>query len=229
MNHFFSVDLGNIHDYTALSILRREPAGKPKNALPDTPEYAIEKPSYRSVYKLVWLERLPLGMDYPRIVERIAGMMKHRDLDRNCQLLVDATGVGLPIVQMMRNANLAPIGISITGGSVVTRNEAASGYNVPKGDLVSAMNLVFQSRRIRIPSNLPLKQEFMKELERFEIQIKKNATTYESAVASVHDDLVLSVAMGCWYAEKTYGETFRLPGTNNRQARGVENPLEDLI
>jgi hypothetical protein len=229
MNHFFSVDLGNLNDYTAISILRREPSGKPKEALPGTPDYAIEKPSYRSVYRLVWLERLPLGMDYPSIVKRISDMMQHRDLHRNTHLLVDATGVGLPIVQMMRNERLGPIGISITGGAQVTRNEAVSGYNVPKGELVSAMNLVFQSRRIRIPSNLPMKQEFMKELERFEVTIKKNATTYEAAVASVHDDLVLSVAMGCWYAEKTYGATFNLPGAGRRQARGIENPLKELL
>ena len=226
MKNFFSVDLGTMRDYTAISILRREPVGRPKSTLPGTPDYAAEKLSYTAQYKLRWLERLPLGMDYPAIVRRVKEMMSHRDLERDTHLIVDSTGVGLPIVQMMRNAGLSPIGVTITGGSAVTSGSV--GYNVPKGELVSALNLVFQSRRIRIPKNLPMKTEFLKELERFEVTLKKNAMTYEAAVASVHDDLVLSVAMGCWYAEKTYGESFHFPG-EKRQAVSMNNPLEEAL
>ena len=224
MNYFFSVDLGTMQDFTAISVLERVPRKLPGDSLPgsDTPGV----PKYTAVYVMRHLERLPLGLDYPTISSRIKDMMSHEKLQRQSALIVDATGVGLPITQMMQQLGLAPIGVSITSGGTVTQRD--SGYNVPKAELVSALNIVFQSRRIKIPVGLKLKQEFLKELERFEITMHNTGVnTYESAVASIHDDLVLSVAMGVWYAERTEGHTY-FAGNRRVSAKSMKNPLEAL-
>ena len=127
---------------------------------------------------------------------------------------------------MMQQGGLSPIGITITGGSAVTTGKV--GYNVPKSELVSALNLVFQSRRIKVPTALRLKAEFLKELERFKVTMSNvGVNTYEAAVASVHDDLVLSVSMGIWYAEKTEGYAFTTVGSSG-VVRQLEDPLEAL-
>lgn len=227
MKYFFSVDLGTQKDYTAVSILERTPVGKPKNALPGTPEFAVEEPKYSTLYRLRHLERFPLGMDYPSIVDRLRMMISHEKLHRQTALIVDATGVGLPVIQMMQQVGLDPIGITITGGTAVTKGTGMM-YNVPKGELVSALNLVFQSRRIRIPTGIALKAEFMKELERFEVTMRKTGNTYEAAVASIHDDLVLSVAMGCWYAEKTEGALF-YSHSGKGVVKQMIDPLKELL
>ncbi|MHC1600402.1 MAG: hypothetical protein ACXQS5_06260 [Candidatus Methanospirareceae archaeon] len=224
MKYFFSVDLGTMQDFTAISVLERVPRKMPADKLPDDP--SLGAPRYTAVYVMRHLERLPLGLDYPTIVEKIKGMLSHEKLARQSNLIIDATGAGLPILQMMQQAGLAPIGVNITGGGMVTARDA--GYNVPKAELVSALNLVFQSRRIKIPVALRLKAEFLKELERFKVTMNNTGVnTYESAVASVHDDLVLSVAMGIWYAEKTEGHTY-FAGNRNAKARTMDNPLEYL-
>lgn len=227
MRYFFSVDLGTMQDYTAISIVERVPRRQKLQSLPGTHERTLEKPKYTAVYIMRHLERLPLGMDYVAIVERLRGMLSHEKLVRQTVLTVDATGVGTPIVQMMQQAGMAPIGVTITTGSVVT-NGKMGGYNVPKGELVSALNLVFQARRIKIPRALSLKSEFLKELERFKVTVSNTGiNTYEAAVASVHDDLVLSTAMGVWYAEKTEGQTFTQISTGGT-AKTLSNPLEAL-
>lgn len=226
MRYFFAVDLGTMQDYTAISIIERTPRKIISNQLPDSQRAKDEKPKYAAVYIMRHLERLPLGMDYPTIVDKIKGMMTHERLSRQTALIVDATGAGTPILQMMQQASLSPIGVTITGGSVVTTGNV--GYNVPKSELVSALNLVFQSRRIKIPTALKLKAEFLKELERFKVTMSNvGVNTYEAAVASVHDDLVLSVSMAIWYAEKTEGYTFATPrGTG--VAKQLKDPLEAL-
>ncbi len=216
-----------MRDYTAISLLERVPKVMGKNKLPGTPEYAQEKPKYTAVYKLRYLERLPLGLDYPTIVNKIKGMMSHEKLQRQTALTVDATGVGLGIFHMMQHAGMAPIGITITPGANVTRSP--NGFNVPKGELVSALNLVFQARRIKVPAGLKLKPEFMKELERFQVKFKNNFTTYEAAQESVHDDLVLSVAMAVWYAEHTEGSVIHGFGSATSNATALKNPLKELL
>jgi len=216
-----------MQDYTAISIMERVPRQSKFEALPGSAKRSVEKPKYTAVYVMRHLERLPLGMDYVAIVERLRGMLSHEKLSRQTAMIVDATGVGTPIVQMMQQAGMAPIGVTITTGSVVT-NGKMGGYNVPKSELVSALNLVFQARRIKVPTALKLKAEFLKELERFKVTVSNTGiNTYEAAVASVHDDLVLSTAMGVWYAEKTEGSTFASVATG-RNAKTLFNPLEDL-
>lgn len=225
MRYFFAVDLGTMQDYTAISIVERIPRKLENKTLPDSPSRKNEVPKYTAVYMMRHLERLQLGLDYPTIVEKIKGMMMHEKLARQASLIVDATGAGQPILQMMQQSGLSPIGVTITGGAAVTTGK--NGYNVPKSELVSALNLVFQSRRIKIPTGLHLKAEFLKELERFKVTMSNTGVnTYEAAVASVHDDLVLSVSMGIWYAEKTEGVAFTNIG-GRRSARSMKNPLEE--
>ena len=225
MRYFFSVDLGTMNDYTAISLLERIPRKKPDTGLPDRQNKP--SPEYTAIYVMRHMERFQLGLDYPTIVNKIKNMMSHERLVRQTALIVDATGAGLPIRQMMQQAGLSPIGITITAGAVVTSGKEG-GYNVPKAELVSALNLVFQSRRIKIPTALSMKAEFMKELERFKVTMSNTgANTYEAAVASVHDDLVLSTAMGVWYAEKTEGATYHSLRKKGK-AISLEDPLEDL-
>lgn len=228
--YYLSVDLGTQRDYTAISLIERVPRELGKTSLPGTPDYANEKPVFSAVYIVRFLERLPLGLDYPTIIDNIRAKMSHEKLQRKTTLIVDATGVGLAIFQMMNNQGMHPIGLTITAGSAVTNNTGGGeGYNVPKGEIISALNLVFQSRRIKIPTGLKTKKELMKELERFQVKLKNNFTTYEAAQESVHDDLVISVAMAVWYGEKTEGSTIRgLSGTNGT-AKHLTNPLKELL
>jgi hypothetical protein len=224
---FFSVDLGTMRDPTAVTIISRgmspvsefdranrflDAEGQPKR--------------YQSLYRMRYMERFPLGMDYPSQVERIRSMLTHQELIRKTTLIVDATGVGLPVLQMMKEQGMNPIGIWITAGNNVS-NRGADGYNVPKRHLVSALNLVFQSRRLKIPVGLKNRRDFMRELEGFSMKITAAGTdTYEAEVESVHDDLVMSTAYGIWYAEKHYGSIMS-PFDGTRGVTEIKNPLEE--
>ena len=100
------------------------------------------------------LQRFKLGTPYPTIVSAIgkliAGLPKR---DRQPELVVDPTGVGRPIVVMLTKAGLRPIAVTITGG--INKNSSGFAHSEPKRNLVSALQIVLQSGRLKIARGLP--------------------------------------------------------------------------
>lgn len=186
VNYYVGLDLGQAQDYTALAIL--EQSGR------DRPEYRLRH-----------LERLQLRTSYPDVVTYVQGLMASEPLKRNSTLIVDATGVGRPVADLLRLAKLEPIIVTIHGGDSVSAE--SGGFRVPKRDLVSSLQLLFQSGRLRIAEGLPMAQSLVQELLNFRVRInlKTAHDSYEAWREGQHDDLVLAVALAAWYAEFTRG------------------------
>ena len=70
------------------------------------------------------------------------------------QLIVDATGIGRPVVDLMRKEKLEVKAVVITAGD--TETYADGFFRVPKRNLVSTGQVLLQSKRIKILSSLPL-------------------------------------------------------------------------
>jgi len=193
--YIVGLDLGMMQDFTALSMLER--------VLKRTPD------RYVSEYNLVHLERFPLGTQYPEIVKHVAVMFQDSRLQNDGALIVDATGVGIPVVQMLIGEGLFPIPVTITGGSETV--EVGNGFHVPKRHLVSALVVLFQSGRLKIAQALKEGPTLVNELQSFQYKLDKRTghDTYESVREEVHDDLVMSVALAAWYA--TQNEDNDLP------------------
>ncbi len=77
------------------------------------------------------LEQLPLGTPYPKVVERIADLV---DKLPGAALVVDATGVGRAVLDQMREAGLAAVAVTITGGRFTSYDGAM--WRVPKQALL---------------------------------------------------------------------------------------------
>lgn len=187
INFFLGLDLGQAQDYTALAVLERK-------------EFRCE--ARPDEYHVRHLERPRLGTPYPAIVERVRSLMESEQLCSKAALVVDRTGVGAPVVDMFRQAGLRPVPITITGGNSVA--SADGGYHVPKRDLVSTLQVLFQSNRLKVAAELPEARLFLDELLNFRVKIdaKTAHDSYGAWREGAHDDLVLAVALACWYAER---------------------------
>ncbi len=183
-DYFVGLDLGQAQDYTAITVLEK-------------PEKKGEQPEYHVRH----LERLPLGTPYPSIVEYVAKLIQTPQLKGKTHLIVDATGIGAPVVDMFKNAGLSPIAITITGGGSVTGSDS-EGYHVPKRDLVGILQVLFQSGRLKVAEALPMAKVLIEELLNFKVKINIQTAhdSYEAWREGTHDDLVLSVALVAWYA-----------------------------
>jgi hypothetical protein len=181
---YISVDLGQAADYTAISVL--------------------EKIS-EDIGHIRHLERLTLGMPYPEQVSRVKGIF---DSISDAQLIVDYTGVGRPVVDLMREVELNPVKITITGGNEASKT--GKDWHVPKRDLVFGLITGLQTGKIRIASNLPFIHILEKELANFKMKVNINtANASFEAREGEHDDMVLSLAMAVYASGVTQHKVHR--------------------
>jgi hypothetical protein len=133
--YILGVDLGQAQDFTALSVLERtgRDTGKrvawgvpgPINWDDDTPPTPMPtSPVNEHHYAARHLERLPIGTPYPAQVARVKALHDHLKAQEGTAplLVVDQTGVGRPVVDMLRAAELSPAAVTITGGDAVSRD-----------------------------------------------------------------------------------------------------------
>ncbi len=188
------VDLGQARDYTAIAILERfeELTG------------AAEKGRWttRVRYEMPHLERPPLGTSYPAITDRLKDLISRLPAYERLKVLVDQTGCGRPVVDLMRREKLKIVPVTITAGDSASGG-SYYGFNVPKRVLVSNLAILFQADRLKIARGLPEAPAMIEELQNFRIKFTKAGNdTYEAWRESDHDDLVLAAAMAAWFGER---------------------------
>jgi Terminase RNaseH-like domain len=147
-----------------------------------------------------YLERLPLGTPYPAVAERVAAVVQgvHAATSGKAPTLyVDATGVGTPIVDVLKAAGVGGLvrlkAVYFTHGDrrKVERGEVKLG----KAWLVSRMQALLQSGLLHLPRNA--KAEVLgKELLDYEIRVTEDANErYGAFRVGTHDDLVTALGL----------------------------------
>ena len=197
---FLGLDLGQSKDFSALTIIERPP-GIPFK------------------YHVRNLKRFPIGTSYPRVVNAINTVTTHPDIQPNL-LVIDATGVGAAISDMFRQDDQYFIPVIITAGNQANCSQGT--LRVPKRDLVSTMQVLLQTEKLKIAGSLPESQILIDEVLNF--QVKISVTGHDSYGAwreGTHDDLILATSLACWASEKKL-----LPkGLRNPRARTGRRPL----
>lgn len=190
------LDLGQRRDYTAIVVVerqRRHPylVGPDKNLL------------VRAA------ERLPLGTLYPEVVEIVRHVVRTVSTRlgprETCQLVVDATGVGKPVVDALQAGNL---GCWLTALTITTgdkqhyRSGESSSINMPKQNLMAGLQLALESGELRISKKIPAAGMLTKELLDVRMSRRDGAgIRYGAEGAGRHDDLVIALALAVWRAK----------------------------
>jgi hypothetical protein len=196
---FLGLDLGQSHDFTALSIVERAELRGQWDPVRFGHIVHVE-------LHLRHLERIPRGTPYPEVVRRVAHIVRTSAIAGQSELLVDATGVGRPVVDLLRethlDSRLSPV--NITSG--LAESLAGNGYaNVPKRDLIVGLQLAFQKGALRIAGHSPYTKIFLEEMTNMRIKMSSNGTEQFGAwAAGEHDDLVCAVALSCWGTRRAY-------------------------
>ncbi len=186
------VDLGQSQDYTAIAVVERVMT----LTLLDSGD-VMEEVNFH----LRHLERPALGTKYTDIATRTVALLDQPPLTRDTPLVVDKTGVGNGVLDMFTERGVQPEAVTITGGDTVTHE--SHHYKVPKRELVWNLVALNQTRRLKFAEGLSLVPALINELVNFKVKIdlKTAHDSYEAWRESIHDDMVLAVALACWYAE----------------------------
>ena len=180
---FYSgLDLGQLQDHSALVVVERtRPPGSKDN------HFAVRH-----------IHRWPLMTGYPGIVSHVRSLFAEPPL-KDSTLVIDRTGVGVAVTDQFRDAGLAAElrPYSITAG------RSPSARTVPKVELVGVLQTLLGTRRLKIASALPFAETLVKELELFRVKVTADRNeTFESWRERDHDDLVLALALACWYGNR---------------------------
>ncbi len=221
--YLIGLDLGRVRDYSALCVAERREVQA--NVFgPDS----LPRESTVGTYDITHLERFPLGVKYTDIPDRlydvirgIEAVEKRRWLDDQgavgptpkTTLIVDRTGVGEAVSDIFRAAGLEFVTVVIHGGDATTE-VTMDEWRVPKRELAGVVQVLLQAQRLRIAENLAHTSTLVAELRNFKAKI--SLTGHDSYGAGEdwregnHDDLVLAVALACWYGESREDRTGRV-------------------
>jgi hypothetical protein len=182
MSWFVGLDVGQQHDYTALAMIEQTGA----------------HPAYR--YDVRHLQRFPLKLDYVAVCEQVCTLLQQMQARHSATLIVDATGVGKPLVDWLTTLGLSPKAVMVTSGAQVSQD--GSLYHVPKVELVTTLQLLLGSGRLRIAEELPEAPTLIKELVGYRRKITAALHTIFGAWREgQHDDLLFAAGLAVWYAE----------------------------
>jgi hypothetical protein len=178
------VDLGKKRDPTAICVA--------------SAEYRCKAGRDECHFVVRHLERLRLGTPYPRVAERIVGIAAHargRASDAPT-IFMDATGVGQPVVDLLREKapDVIVIGVLLTHGDQRS-HESPCEVRLGKAYLVSRLQSLFQTGRLHLPKTAEA-QALAAELLAYEIRVDENAhDRYGAFKVGAHDDLVTALGL----------------------------------
>jgi hypothetical protein len=210
--YIIAVDIAKKRDYTTIQVYR---------ITPDVRHFPRE--SGRSDQIVAFLDLVYMAkyqaIRYTEQAAAVMELMKRVNLIDNAQLLVDGTGVGEAVVDIMREQGLMPLPIVFTGGNEARPVYAEFGkvfggsstmfrtasvlkeMHVPKEDLVHAGMIIMQQGRMRVAPNIQHSDDFKRQLMSFKGKVneKTGRTKYENETDDIHDDFVVTYLMAAWW------------------------------
>lgn len=168
--YYIGLDLGQKRDYTAIVVI----------------EHAVHTLCDRNPVTYAFLtrtetavrhaERIPLGTPYPEVIFRVSNLVHSACLNGPITLLIDATGLGAPVVDHLRrsrlNCKLDPL--------VITAQR--------KHDLLANLQFLFEQQKLDLAHDLHLLDAVIQELQELRPDGKP----------STHDDLAFALALAAW-------------------------------
>ena len=133
--YYAGLDLGQSADYTALAVLQKVPTYDPQ-----TGKHGAE-------LHLRHLERYPLKTPYTDIADKVKCLLTGLPFTTpvisggrlampTTELIVDKTGVGVAVTDLLKERRLNYIAVTITGLGQKVNRHGSKEYSVPKQDLV---------------------------------------------------------------------------------------------
>lgn len=146
------------------------------------------------------VKQFDLGLSYVEVAREVVRVFEHHIFTYGATLVVDATGVGAAVVDLLRQAlrssrvMLCPV--VLTGGSRVVL--AGSTYSVPKWEVFEAVRHLLESGGLRLAARAPGMEGLRQELERLERRPRASGVDEVSGKRTGNDDLAMALALAAW-------------------------------
>ena len=179
--YFVGLDLGLRRDPSAVAVVER--------VARNTGEYDRVQMCHvmETLYVVREARRFPLETPYVEIPLEVRRVMQGLTAGISKTLTVDATGVGAPVVELLKKADLGcrlkPV--VITGGEAVGKLPHAE--TVPRRTLLENLRILLETRALRLPKGLAGLADLRREL----LGLGRRGSRER-------DDMAFALALGCW-------------------------------
>lgn len=196
------LDLGQGADYSALAVVERVlelPAGVSLADAARRPHEVSER-DVREVLDVVALKRWELGTSYTTVAAEVIEISGRPQFADDATLYFDRGGVGWAVSDLLVNARARGDHAGWCHGVIATSGQQENGLNVPKRNLVAALQVPLETGRLRIARGLPLGDVLERELLGFQQKITDaGREVIEFARhGDGHGDLVSALMLAAW-------------------------------
>ena len=185
---WIGVDLGQRRDHTAIAVVERVWEGYSPQ------EFVRTGADGRWWFRVRMMERLRLGTPYPDVVGRVREIAAMPQIVEGRSVVVDGTGVGAPVVDLLRRAGLgcSILPVILTGGGRTSGGSLQGGYeSVPRSVLLTGLQVLVQQERLVVSARCKEAETLRREM----LGLKLVGPGSEE-----HDDLAIAVALAVWKA-----------------------------
>lgn len=205
VGYFVGLDLGQSRDWSAVVINRKDEARRYIRGTTRQVRTIV-------LHNVVRMHRYPLGTLYPDIARSIYKALEQLPtLPRLPQLIVDNTGVGRGVTDVMKELGLQPRCATITGGTGTSGTH--SDFRIAKKLLASTLDAVMSEGRLKVSDADALASELVSELRNFTVRVTSAGNeTMAAARERDHDDLTIATCLAVWAANQPKsGHVQRIP------------------
>jgi hypothetical protein len=224
-DYIVGVDLGRDTDPTAIVVAHIVQTPVKTVRVENSATIVYAEAAISRTLAAVYAEQIPLRTPYDRIAARIKQITTSPHIAMRNDLLLDATGVGTPVVDILRANGVRATGVRITAGT----QETVKGQDitVPKVQLVDSVIALLHTQRLSLAAGLPHMDLIRKQLSEFQLKRQKSGDVkYENSLDSIHDDLVIALGLTCWWFVKQFGASLTYsPGKSKIREGRVYDPL----
>lgn len=167
-------------------------------------EWRIEGETRDTHFHVRFLETLPAGVRYPDLAERLVEIHeKIRQRDHKVwSLFVNATGIGDPVLELIRKAlpRIELIPVYFNHGDRRTETEGV--VKLGKAWLVSRLKTLLQAHRLHLPESAEART-LATELSEFEVKVHPKANDHYGAFqVGQRDELVTALGLATQLDER---------------------------
>jgi hypothetical protein len=214
--HCVGVDLGNLNDFTSITVLEVQRGYEILQIVPYNAarQEISRKPYLNFIVRIVHRPKLNIG--YEKIVDQVEAIVEdlygvqakwayeENNSFRRPIVVFDRTGLGNPVCEAARKRKIlqSAIGISITGGN--TASMTGRDWTAPKAFMLGELRLAMSQKRLQVAQGFRDREVLQEELQNFQARISPSGRASFEAASDGHDDTVLSLALAVTAAKAQF-------------------------
>jgi hypothetical protein len=191
MTIIISLDPAQLKDWSAVAVIDMK-------YVPFNP---VGSKAARFEYDLIAMNRKQ-GLPYDQIVDWVVKTVNNPAFNKGepCAFLLDSTGVGVAVKDMLKAKGIRPKAITITAGDAYSRVGAE--FHVGKARLIGKFLGAFDAGKVHVNPNMPIWSQVENEMLSFRAEMSAQGRVKMEAQQGEHDDMLLALAMAVWYGEE---------------------------